>query len=411
MIKKNAIFTICAKNYLAQALTLRESVHQYNPDVDFHLFLADMKTDEIKNIDLIELSDSWLPGWENMAFKYNVIEFATSIKPFCFKKLFDSGYDKVMYLDPDIYVTHSLDSINNDLDSYSMIITPHYNHIQTKYTGSVSEEELLFVGIYNLGFCAIRNNKIGKQIIEWWADRLSEKCFADKDDALHVDQKWIDFLPGFYPNDILISHHSGINIAIWNLHERELVSEKNTYLIKDLVTGKYDTLLFFHFSGFDPYQRKIINRRHPRFNTDIFPSFIPIINRYSDKVIKNNYDSFAKLAYSFNNFNNFDVIIPLHRRLFRMYLQNNDVKYSPFNEASEFYKILNAKRLILKDKNANYNLGIVKEKNVDINKIDKIFNFLVRLFIFLFGIKRYYFIIKYIRMKTRLENQQFLIEK
>lgn len=411
MTKRNAVFTICAKNYLAQALTLKESVLQYNPDIDFYLFLADKKTDDIKNVNLVELDDSWILGWENMAFKYNVIEFATSIKPFCFKKLFDEGYDKVMYLDPDIYVTHSLDLINNDLDSYSMILTPHYNHIQTKYTGSVSEEELLFVGIYNLGFCAIKNNKIGNQILEWWADRLSEKCFADKDDALHVDQKWIDFLPGFYPNDILISHHPGINIAIWNLHERELISENNTYLIKDLVTGKYDTLLFFHFSGFDPYNRKIINRRHPLYNTDVFPSFIPIINSYSDEVIKNNYDSFSKLAYSFNNFGNGDVIIPLHRRLFRMYLQNNNSEFNAFDIQSEFYKILKSKGLILKDKSASYNLGIVKEKNVDVSKIDRIFNFLIRLFIFIFGIKRYYFLIKYLRMKTRLENQDFLIGK
>lgn len=410
MTKRNAVFTICAKNYLAQALTLRESVLQYNQDIDFYLFLADKKTDDIKNLNLVELDDAWIQGWENMAFKYNVIEFATSIKPFCFKKIFDEGYDKVMYLDPDIYVTHSLDLINNDLDSYSMILTPHYNHIQTKYTGSVSEEELLFVGIYNLGFCAIKNDKIGNHIVDWWADRLSEKCFADKDDALHVDQKWIDFLPGFYPNDILISHHPGINIAIWNLHERELVSENNTYVIKDLVTGKYDTLLFFHFSGFDPYNRKTINRRHPLYNTDVFPSFIPIINNYSDEVIKNNYESFSKLAYSFNNFGNGDVIIPLHRRLFRIYLQSNS-EFNAFDVQSEFYKILKSKRLILKDKSASYNLGIVKEKNVDVSKIDKIFNFMIRLFIFIFGIKRYYFLLKYLRMKTRLENQEFLIGK
>ncbi|MCA6069130.1 glycosyltransferase [Chryseobacterium sp. RG1] len=408
---KKAIFTICAKNYLAQALTLRDSILKYNPEIDFYLFLADEKTDDISDVNVVELDDSWIHDWKRMAFKYNVIEFATSIKPFCFNKLFQEGYDKVLYLDPDIFVTDSLESIYNDLDSFSMVITPHYNHIETEYTGSVTEEELLFVGIYNLGFGAIKNNLIGKQIIEWWKNRLFNKCYADKEDSLHVDQRWIDFLPGFFPNDILISHHAGINIAIWNLHERKLIVKDNKYLIEDLRTKVQYPLLFFHFSGFDPYNRTVINRRHSKYNIEVFPSFIPIINEYSELVNKNKYDLFSKLSYSFNNFDNGDAIIPLHRRLFRVYLEKNEImNFDAFSSKELFYKILKSKRLILTDKTANYNLGIVKEKKVNLEKIDKIFNNLIKLFIFIFGIKRYYFLIKYIRMKTRLESHDFFLD-
>ena len=407
----NSIFTICAKNYLAQALTLRESVLKHNPDVDMFIFLADEETTEVKELDLIALDDSWIPNWRNMAFKYNVIEFATSIKPFCFKKLFDQNYEKVIYLDPDIYVTDNLGHIYDSLEKYSMVITPHYNHIETHYTGAVTEEELLFVGIYNLGFAAIKNNNIGQQIAEWWQNRLFDKCYADKEDALHVDQKWIDFLPGFFPNDILISHHPGINIAIWNLHERELKIQDNKYVIEDLRTKELFPLLFFHFSGFDPYNKTVINRRHPRFNIDIFPSFIPIINSYSDIVYRNKYDFFCKLKYSFNIFKNGDVIIPLHRRLYRLYTEANRDVIDPFDSQNRFYKLLKSKRLILKENTADYNLGIKKDNNTDISRIDQIFNFLVKLFIFIFGIKRYFFLIKYVRMKTRLESQDFLIDK
>lgn len=406
----NSIFTICAKNYLAQALTLRDSVLEHNPDVDMFIFLADEETNEVSQLELVTLDDSWIPNWRNMAFKYNVIEFATSIKPFCFKKLFDQGYDKVIYLDPDIYVTDNLGHIYDSLDKYSMVITPHYNHIETNYTGAVTEEELLFVGIYNLGFGAIKNNAIGNQIIEWWQNRLFDKCYADKEDALHVDQKWIDFLPGFFPDDVLVSHHPGINIAIWNLHERELKIHDNKYVIEDLRTKELFPLLFFHFSGFDPYNKTVINRRHPRFNIDVFPSFIPIINSYSEIVYRNNYDLFSKLKYSFNTYKNGDVIIPLHRRLYRLYSENNKETLDPFENQNKFYQLLKSKRLILKDNTADYNLGIKKENNTDISRIDQVFNALVKLFIFVFGIKRYFFLIKYVRMKTRLESQDFLID-
>ncbi|MCU7618682.1 glycosyltransferase [Chryseobacterium sp. PBS4-4] len=406
-----SIFTICAKNYLAQALTLKASVLKHNPDVEIFIFLADEKSDEISDLNIVTLDDSWIQDWRNMAFKYNVIEFSTSIKPFCFNKLFNEGYEKIIYLDPDIFVTDSLSSIFDSLDKHSMVITPHYNHIEKKYTGAVTEEELLFVGIYNLGFGALKNNHIGRQIVDWWQNRLFDKCFADKEDALHVDQRWIDFLPGFFPNDILISHHPGINIAIWNLHERELKIENNNYIIEDLRTKELYPLLFFHFSGFDPYNRIVINRRHPKFNIDVFPSFIPIINSYSDLVNGNNYDFFSKLKYSFNNFDNGDVVIPLHRRLFRVYIENNVADFNPFVTENLFYQILKTKKLVLKNNKADYNLGIVKDKKVNVSVIDKIFNGLVKIFIFIFGIERYFFIIKYVRMKTRLESHDFLINK
>ncbi len=407
----NAIFTICAKNYLAQALTLRDSVIKHNLGIDMYIFLADEKTPDIADSDLVTLDEKWIPNWKDMAFKYNVIEFSTSIKPFCFSKLFDEGYEKVIYLDPDIFVTDNLKEIFDSLNEYSMVITPHYNHIETNYTGAVTEEELLFVGIYNLGFAAITNNNIGKQIVEWWKDRLFDKCYADKDDAMHVDQRWIDFLPGFFPNDILISHHPGINIAIWNLHERELKIQNDKYVIEDLRTKKVFPLLFFHFSGFDPYNKTVINRRHPRFNIDVFPSFIPIINAYSDLVYQHKYDFFSKLKYSFNKFKNGEVIIPLHRRLYRLYSENMSESSDPFDDMNSFFKLLKSKKLILVDAAADFNLGIKKDKNTDVSKIDKLFNVLIKLFIFIFGIKRYFFLIKYLRMKTRLENQYFLIEK
>ncbi|MFT3737375.1 MAG: hypothetical protein QM786_01320 [Breznakibacter sp.] len=330
MSNNNAIFTICAKNYLAQALTLKGSVQKHNPDTDFFIFLADENTNQFGDLNVIELNESWIPNWKSMAFKYNVIEFSTSIKPFCFDKLFKNGYEKVIYLDPDVYVTDNLYFIFENLDKYAIVITPHYNHIEAVYTGSVPEEELLFVGIYNLGFGAIKNNDIGNQVVAWWKNRLENKCYADKEDAYHVDQRWIDFIPGFFPNDVLITHHAGINIAIWNLHERVLSMGNGRYIISDMRNGKDYPLLFFHFSGFDPYNTKVVNRRHPRFNIDVFPTLEPLIKEYAELVYRNNYDMFSKLKYAFNSFHNGYVIMPFHRRLYRKHIEHNNACSDPF---------------------------------------------------------------------------------
>lgn len=407
----NVAFTICAKNYFAQALTLKKSFLKNNPDCDFYIFLSDLVVeDDTIESNVIQLVENWLPNWNEMAFKYNVIEFSTSIKPFCFRKLFLQGYEKVIYLDPDIYVTNSLDEIFKYLDDKSIVLTPHYCNIQTEYTGSITEEEILFVGIYNLGFTAIKNNLIGDKIISWWMNRLSNKCYADKIDALHVDQKWMDFIPAFFPNDILITHHMGINPAIWNLHERELIYLDNScYYIRNLESNEEFPLLFFHFSGFDPYIPKLINRRHPKYNTDIYPSYIPLFQSYTNEVYENGYDKYSKMSYSFNSFTNGENIIPLHRRLYRVL--NEDNKFAnPFEEEIGFNLALNKSKLLTGIKSSAFSTftGSQKSQKSFFIKIIIVSLKIIKLFV---GIRYYSSLIINLNNITRFENQIFLLKK
>lgn len=409
---KKAVFTICAKNYLAQALTLRESCIRHNEDIDFYLFISDLN--DAKEVpDFVEnLDESWIPNWRQMAFKYNVIEFSTSIKPFCFKKLMSAGYGQIIYLDPDIYVTAPLDDIYRMLDDKSIVLSPHYCNIQTNYTGSVTEEELLWVGIYNLGFCAIKNNIVGNQIIDWWCNRLENKCYADHKDGLHVDQKWLDFIPAFFPNDVYITHHMGINPAIWNLHERELEINSTTgkYYIKNLVSKEVFPLLFFHFSGFDPFNADILNRRHPKYGTKEFPSFKPLIEEYVIAEYKNGYDIYSKLSYSFNCFENGEKIEPLYRRLYRAKEQQMEDN-NPFATNSKIYHSLNKHKLLTGIKLNSHSMDRGKNNNPQkekyINLIIKGLTCLKRTV----GIKYYIAFINNIKDIVRYENQTFLLKK
>ena len=68
----NCAFTICAKNYSAQALTLRESFLKHNPSLNFFIFLAD-KIDGVEDVDgVVALDKSWILDWVNMAYKLAV---------------------------------------------------------------------------------------------------------------------------------------------------------------------------------------------------------------------------------------------------------------------------------------------------------------------------------------------------
>lgn len=409
-MNKNAAFTICAKNYLAQALTLKKSFEKNNPNIDFYIFLSDKPIADDLDPSIVLLDNSWLEDWQNMAFKYNVIEFSTSIKPFCFKKLFNESYEKVIYLDPDIYVTNSSSPIYDFLDEKSIVLTPHYCNIQTEYTGSITEEEILFVGIYNLGFVAIKNDSKGNKIASWWMNRLRDKCYADKYDALHVDQKWMDFIPAFFPDDVLITHHMGLNPAIWNLHERELIiDEVEGYKIKNIESSEIFSLLFFHFSGFDPFNPKLINRRHPKYNTDVYPSYIPLFDEYIKSIYETGYDKYSKMPYSFNSFNNGENIIPLQRRLFRV-LENDNKNENPFDENAKFYISLKKNKLLTGIKSEAFSTYTETQKAKKGLFEKSIINLLMCVK-FIVGVRYYSSLLNFLNINSRLEKQIYLITK
>lgn len=409
----NCVFTICAKNYLAQALTLRESFLKHNPSLNFFIFLAD-KIDGVEDVDgIVALDKSWIPDWVNMAFKYDVIEFNTSIKPFCFGKLFKEGYEKVIYLDPDIYVTRPLDYIYECLNNKSVVLTPHYCDIEEHFDGAVSEETFNKVGIYNLGFCALKNDKVGQEIAKWWQNRLQYKCYSQSSEGLFVDQKWMDYIPGFFPDATCVSSHHGMNVAIWNLHERELfIDEKQGYMIRRKKTGDEFPLLFFHFSGFNPFETTVINRRHPQFNVTTYPSFKPIIEEYRERVYANGYDRFSKMTYVFNHYIDGSVITPLQRRIFRVYLNEHKVEFNPFEINTPFYKILKNSRLLLKasTKQNGFASYTKEEKNKGKKLENKVVKPMLRLALRFLGAERYAMLIRLFTLAGDKEYHSFLIK-
>lgn len=410
----NCTFTICAKNYLAQALTLKESFLKHNPSLNFFIFLAD-KIDEVEDVEgVVTLDKSWIPDWVNMAYKYDVIEFNTSIKPFCFGKLFKEGYEKVIYLDPDIYVTCPLDYIYECLNNKSVVLTPHYCDIEEHFDGAVSEETFNKAGIYNLGFCALKNDKVGQEIAKWWQNRLQYKCYSQSSEGLFVDQKWMDYIPGFFPDATCVSSHHGMNVAIWNLHERELfIDEKQGYMIRRKKTGDEFPLLFFHFSGFDPFETTIINRRHPQFNVTTYPSFKPIIEEYRERVYANGYDRFSKMKYGFNHYSDGGVITPLQRRMFRVYLNEHKVEFNPFEINTPFYRILKNSRLLLKasTKQTGFASYTKEEKNKGKKLEDKVVKPMLRLALRVLGAERYAMLIRLFTLASDKEYHSFLMEE
>lgn len=310
MGKKLAYFTICARNYLAYALTLRSSLWSVNPNADFYIFLADAPLEADTKIDghIVALDQIDLPNAPLMKFRYNVLELATAIKPFCFLHLMEkAGYDAAIYLDPDIQVFARLTDVENALqDGVSCVLTPHILQ-PLKDDFHPSDLDILISGTFNLGFAAFSKLPEAIEFIRWWGNKLESNCFVDVANGLFVDQKFVDFAPSFIKN-LKILRHLGYNVAYWNLAHRALTRVDTELMVEN------EPLVFFHFSGIDARDDSVLSKHQNRFTPENHHEFSNLVKDYHHQLHQFGHDQWSRIPYAFSHFDTGEAVLDVFRR-------------------------------------------------------------------------------------------------
>jgi hypothetical protein len=302
-----AVFTISSKNYFAQGKTLLDSIFELHSDeIDYFYLIVDENLDGLDNFNpnfnLILAKDIDIPNFYSLAFKYNVIEFNTAVKPFFFDYL-SKLYHKIVCFDPDILVYNRLDQIFKLLETNSILLTPHIINIDFRIN-KIDDGEYPFLqtGIFNLGFLGISMSEESKKFINWFKERTHKACFVERDRGLFVDQKWINFVPCLF-NSYFIIRDKYYNVAYWNLNERNIEEDD------------VDSIVFYHYSSFDINDNETITRLNSiYFNLKNFPVFTKKINQYRELLNSNDYLKYRKIEYSYNKFFNHRNITPFHRK-------------------------------------------------------------------------------------------------
>lgn len=411
---KLAAFTICATNYIGLAKVLQESLRKYNPEIDFFIFVADehkeiMPESVLFAKDVLNIN---LEKWYEMAFKYDLTEFCTSIKPKCFEYVFSEEYDKAIYFDPDIFIFNSVSVIYDTLDYHSIILTPHITQIETFYTGNLEENKLLYSGAYNLGFLALKNNEISNSLLEWWNKRLEEYCFQTITENLFTDQKWIDLIPSYFGEEVKIERNMGLNMAPWNFHERKLLIENNQYKVvnrNNNINRKYD-LIFVHFSGYN--YKALLNREVVQNNISSmneYPDLNLIFEDYSLALTNSKINEYIDFTYTYNSFNTGEIIPVFLRRLYRRLVETSSFNENPFISEGYLYKISKERKFIT---NGGFYLQTLKtidpkHANKKITYINKLFTFAYKVL----GFSKYITLLKIMRVYSIWENHYFLVNK
>jgi len=418
---KKIAFTICAKNYIGLAQTLGTSINFYNEDVLFLIFIAD----ELTSGDLFSsFPDNVILAkdavniptkqWYEMCFKYDITEFCTSIKPSCFKYIFEKYEpESCIYFDPDILVFNRLDSIYEELNTFSIILTPHITLMEEVYTGKLSEQSLLYSGIYNLGFLALKNDSTSIKMLNWWTIRLKDRCYQNKMESYFTDQKWMDFLPAFFPNQLFICTDLGMNLAPWNFYERTIVVQNKQLLIKNRIDTE-DTrlypLIFVHFSGFN--YAALLNDTISQDNIgnlDIPADLRIIFEKYKQHLIKSDFAKFISQPYTYGVFSNEVYISIVYRRLFRRLLEDGKIDNNPFLADGPFYFSLKKAGVITENMASSdkASIGNVADAEKKILIINRFFFYLFKIT----GAKRFFTLTRLMRLYSKHENHIYLIDK
>jgi len=287
------VFTLCSNNYLAQAITLGNSLIRHNPGYIFIIGIVDRKNSSIDYsaipFEILEVEKIGISAFDEMYKKYNITELNTAVKPFYFQYLFTNRTDvkSIVFLDPDIMVYSPFTELEKELESSDIIIIPHFI---TPFNDDKlqAEEDFLNSGLYNLGFIAIKNTGVGFKMIDWWAKRLRYKAYIDFKRGLFNDQIWINFVPLFFDH-VKIFTHPGYNMAYWNLHERTL-SLKG----KRLYVNARIPLVFYHFSGYNPLIPSILSKYQNRFSFKELHEIEELFKKYSTQLFLNGYNKYIE---------------------------------------------------------------------------------------------------------------------
>jgi len=425
---RHCAFTICAKNYIGLAKILERSLKQYNPECDFFIFVADEfdNNEDMKNLpnNVIiarTVLDMDKAKWNDLSFKYNLTEFCTSIKPYCFLYLFENThYNTFIYLDPDIYFFNSLTPVYDALSAHSIVLTPHILNIDIRDNGENISDAILLAGVFNLGFLALKKDEYSAKMIKWWAYQLDDKCFMENFDQYYTDQKWMNFLPIFFNNNALhIIRHKGLNVAPWNYYEREIIVHYNGTLgvkYRGDFSTTVDELVFVHFSGYDYDALKkgiVIQKYIPQLPN--YSDIKQITESYIAAIIeqKDTFDYYIHLSYTYNFFENGVPIDKFHRRLYRRLVVKNIDISNPFSikERNNYFHQLKKSRLILSNKN-KIHVDKVTHNNIDnIGKKVSFFNCIFKMIFIIIGYRNYQLLIRFFSRFSRFESQIFLMDK
>jgi len=330
-MKKTAIFTSCASNYIPKARVLATSVKKFHPEIDVHLLVVDALPAgfslEKEAFDFITPAENLgIPDFERWVFGHRIVEACTAVKPFMLRRLLEQGYSQVFYFDPDIALFFPLTEMLAEFDSASILLTPHQTEPETE-AGAVRDNEICSLkhGVFNFGFVGVANDDNGRAYAGWWADRCHLACYDDIPNGVFTDQKWNDLTPIFFAG-VKILKSPAYNVATWN-YSRRLVEGT----VENGFTVNGEPLVFHHFTGYDSGAHHVMLEKYGSH----MPAAQILSQWYEDACQHFAQADLAAVPWKYAAFSDGTPIAPHHRGLYRSRNDLREAFSNPFSAEAQ----------------------------------------------------------------------------
>lgn len=250
---KNAYCTIITGNYLPYAEALLESlVCHAGPTALLYVLVADgasssplkttTETDRMRLCYPDQMpSDMALA----LASKYRndyMDGYRWAMKPvFMIHLLQESGLEKVLYLDSDLFFFDDPRFLFELLDAHRMILTPHWRCADRPEDDPIHFRTNFLDGIYNAGFVGARRDAV--VILRFWANLCRYACTIRQQDGYYVDQKYLDILHSRFEG-VGVVRHRGCNVSDWNRDDCKRTALEDGRVV---IHGHFP-IVFIHFT-------------------------------------------------------------------------------------------------------------------------------------------------------------------
>lgn len=240
---KNVFCTISTLSHLYKCFALAESINAFGGILE--VLLVDQRQQKIEgpaNINFTFLENLTASLEQSIINKYEH-------KPDCLRWSLKAPFilrllekeDKVIYVDNDILFFSDPSFLFEALDSYNVLLTPHYYPRNPESNQNWFEANFR-VGLYNAGFLAA--NKEAKEVLVWWAKACLYRCEKNYWRGLFDDQKYLDLVP-IMERKTKVLDHLGCNVAAWNKDVCEVAFQDHHFTI-----NQNTPLVFYHFNNY-----------------------------------------------------------------------------------------------------------------------------------------------------------------
>lgn len=312
---RTAVVTASAGNYLPMARVMAESFRRHHPDVPVFLGLSDEAEGRIgpqEPFELVPLDELSLPEPRRLLFAYERREAAIAIKPYVIERVLDLGLETVVYIDADVLVLRGLAGLLAAAQRGSITLLPHFLEPPTGSDRITRELNILQSGVFNGGVLGVSQSGEARAFLSWWQRRVVLDCRHAVAEGLHYDQRWLDLVPSYF-EDVHVYDDPTVNVAHWNLPERDLA-----------------TCRLFHFSGYDPDRPDVLTRYSDRLSFADVPQIEPLFTRYRDAVLAAGWEEERDRPYRHGRFDNGVPIPSTARAAYRELGEEADCFGNPF---------------------------------------------------------------------------------